>query len=171
MSFKENLMNIKIECSLIKPQFKLAHLQHKIEKEEKKYLKLQQEVEKWQKQTTLLPLENVYLLKQKDKSYIVEKKLFQLKEEFPIEEIGGQYTGYFKDVFTGNTICHFRQNIDYQKDNFTLHLLPNSWKDYKILPILDYIDINQIHEGQILISNLKELYLKLNNQKGNKINE
>ncbi len=162
MKIFEYFKKIKLEISIIKPEFKLAHLKHKIEIEKKNYNKLKKEKEDWINSDTLVSLENCYILKNKDKFYIVLKHFSQINENAPIEKWDGNYTGYLKDLFSGNTICHFKQTINYKKENFDFILLPSKWTDYELNPILDYLEVNDINNNQILMSKLKELYLKLN---------
>ena len=155
----ENLKKIKTEIAIIKPEFKLSYLQTKMEKQ---YQKLKQEKENWINSDELISLKICYVLKNKSKAYLVLKQYTEINDKVQIEKWNGNYTGYLIDLFTGNTLCHFKQTIDYKKENFDFDLMPDKWKNYELSPILDYLDIDVIHNQQVLLSTLKKLYLKLN---------
>lgn len=151
---------IRQELVIIKPEFKLAHLKNKIEIEKRNYHKLKKDKEEWINSDTLVSLDNCYILKNKDNFYIVIKHFSELNEKAPIEKWDGNYTGYLKDIFTNNTICHFKQTINYKKESFDFNILSKKYSNYELVPILDYLDVNDINNNQILMSKLKELYIK-----------
>ena len=160
MNILEIFKNIRHELAIIKPEFRLAHLKRKIEVEKRSYNKLKKEKEEWLNSDTLVSLDNCYVLKNKDNFYLVFKYFSEIKDKAPIEKWDGNYTGYLKDIFTGNTICHFKQTINYKKENFDFNILSKKYTNYELVPILDYLEVNDINNNQILMSKLKELYLK-----------
>ncbi len=157
--FIQELNKIKTDLSIIKPMFRLANLNTKIIKKKDELDSLKKEIETFKFEEELIDLKDIYVLKNKDKINFVFKKYVVLKDNVNVNDYQGIYKGYFIDIFNFETICHFKETVDYENDDFKIEIIDTK---HTINYINDYISLNETANGKILRSTLKKLYLKLN---------
>ena len=158
-TFINELKTIRTNIKILKPSFKLASLNTKIIYKKDELDALKKEIENFKFEEELININDIYVLKNKDKINFVFKKFAVLKDNININDYQGIYKGYFIDIFTKEVICHFKETVDYENDTFEIKILDNR---ASINNIDSYIPITDSINGKITRSNLKKIYLKLN---------
>ena len=159
-TLKKQYDNIRKEIKVYKPEFKLAKIKTEIDRCNKELENLKSEIEMFKKDNKLIDLSDVYVLNLKDKILFTVKNYATIKDNVTIDNYQGIYQGYFTDLFTNNVICHFKETIDYENENFKINIIGLNFKGAMISSILDYVNINDINDGQINLNLLKKIYLK-----------
>lgn len=158
---RDEFKKIRLELKVYKPEFKLAKLNSKIKEAEINLENSLKELNDFKNSDKLIDLNDLYVLTTKEKTLFVIKNYNAIKDGIIIDEYQGIYQGFFTDVFTNNVVCYFKQIVNYETETFKTSIISNNYKNANIIPILEYINLNDIVNGKISMNILKKTYSKI----------